>query len=167
MPLAALPSILAVADASAISADNPLFVAAVGGVVIGGVVMLVTVVDRVDSIIQRRRRQPSVDVNLTELQSSIASLTEAVKELKEAREAHNGHREKIAALEEKCRKLEADASAFESSQRSYLAKTFREWFERLEAVQTTVAANFKDVERGLGKVEGALEQLTERINSKG
>lgn len=66
--------------------------------VIGG---LALTVDRVDSVVQRRKRQPSVDVDLVGLQSAIKTLTESVDELKAARADHNGHKERIAALEGK------------------------------------------------------------------
>lgn len=159
------PLVLAVADASAISADNPMFAYAVGAVVMGGIITTVMVADRIDSMLQRRRRQPSVDVDLVGLQAAIKTLTATVDDLKKAQADHHGHKEKIAGLEEKCGRLEREATAFEASQRSYTAKLTREWFERIETLERTVSSNFKEVERGLGKVEGALEQLTARLNS--
>ena len=38
--------------------------------------------------------------------------------------------------------------------------------DRIEGVEKTMAKNFQDVERGVGRVEGALEQIASRLNSK-
>ncbi len=163
MPLAALPSILAVADASAISANNPIFAYAVGAVVLGGIVTAVTVADRVDSMIQRRRRQPSVDVDLKALETSISTLTTTVDALVKAKDDHTGHKERIIALEARAAELKAQLEREIATQRSYVAKTSKEIFQRIDDVQSTVANNFKEVERGLGKVEGSLDQFSERV----
>jgi hypothetical protein len=150
----------AAADASAISADNPLFAYAVGAVIVGAIITTVTVLEKIDAIVQRRKRQPSVDVDLVGLQAAIKTLTSSVDELKAARADHVGHRERIVALEEKCRSLDAEANAAAASQRSHLAKLTRELYERIENVEKTVALNFKEVERGLGRVEGALSHIS-------
>lgn len=149
-----------------ISANNPAFAYAVGAVIVGAIITAVTVVDRIDSILARRRRQPSVDVDLVGLQAAITTLTESVDELKAARADHSGHKERISALEEKCRALDTEATAAAAAQRSYQAKLTREWFERIEGVEKTMAKNFQDVERGMGRVEGALEQIAARLNAK-
>lgn len=155
----------AAASADKIDSNNPAFAYAVGAVVLGGLIALVTVADRIDSMLQRRRRQPSLDVDLVGLQSAIKSLTSAVDELKAARADHNGHKERIAALEQRCEALDKEANATASAQRSHLAKLTREFFERIEGVEKTMAKNFQDVERGMGRVEGALEQIAARLNS--
>lgn len=160
-------AILAQADAaSAISSSNPTFAYAVWGVIFGGIVTLVVAANGIDSMLERRRRRPSVDVDLSGLQSAIKTLTASVDELKAARADHNGHKERIAALEEQCRKLDAEAATYASTQRSYLAKLTRDFFDRIEGVEKTMAQNFQTVERGVGRVEGALEQIAARLNAK-
>ena len=148
--------------AAAFSPQNPAFMVGVVGVIL----TVFYAVDKIDVFIQRRRRQPSVDVDLVGLQAAIKTLTASVDELKAARADHNGHKERIGALEERCRTLQAKVDENAATHRSHLSKLTREIFERIETLQSSVASNFKEVERGLGKVEGAVEQVVERLNAK-
>lgn len=157
MPLATLsPLLAAVGD---VSAQNPGFAYAVWGVVLGGFVSVVMVADRIDSMLDRRRRKPGVDVDLKALESSISTLTTTVDALVKAKDDHNGHKERIVALEKKTEALDKEAAEAAAANRRHTANLTREIFTRIESVESTVASNFKEVERGLGRVEGALAQL--------
>jgi uncharacterized phage infection (PIP) family protein YhgE len=146
-------------DLTAFSAQNPLFAYAVGAVVIGGIVTLVTVLDKIDAIWQRRKRTPSVDVDLGSLKTSIDALTATVDELKSAKDDHSGHKERIKALEDKCAALDAQLDREIATQRSYIAKTHKDISDQIEGVRTSFANNIQSVERGLGRVEGTLQAL--------
>lgn len=159
MPPAAL-FLLAQADHSALSAQNPSFAYATWGVVLGGLVAAVMVADRLDSMLDRRRRKPTVDVDLAGLQTSIATLNKTVEKIEKAQAEHNGHGERIGALEKRTESLDKEATEAAAAGRRHLQKLTLEIFQRIEGVEKTVAENFKDVERGLGRVEGQLEQLT-------
>lgn len=173
-PIALLSPLLAQAAATAekIDAHNPVFAYAVGAVVIGGFIAAVTVADKIDSMLQRRRRQPSLDVDLVSLQGSITTLNASVADLKAAKDNHNGHRERIAALEarcteqkELCEHLKAQLEREIAAQRSFQAKNTREIFDRIEAdgkdlrasitiLGSTINKEFNTLYRALGKVEG-------------
>jgi hypothetical protein len=162
---AAFPAFLAQVADPAVSAQNPVFAYAVGAVIIGGIITVVTVADRIDSMVQRRRRQPSVDVDLVGLSAAIKTLTASVEELKTAKDNHSGHRERIAALETRCAELKTQLEREIATQRSYIAKNTHEIFERIEAdsketrtaigtLTKTINTEFNTLYRALGKVEG-------------
>jgi len=159
MPSAALPLALASTAPDALSAQNPTFAYAVWGVVLGGIVSAVMVADRIDSMLERRRRKPSVDVDLVGLQASIVTLNKTVEKIEKAQAEHNGHKERLAALEKKTEELDKEAAETAAAQRRHLQKLTQEIFQRIEGVESTLASNFKELERGLGRVEGQLTQL--------
>ncbi|HTJ78498.1 MAG TPA: hypothetical protein VL357_05840 [Rariglobus sp.] len=163
LPAPAFPFLAEVASSgnSALSAQNPVFAYAVGAVIIGGLITVITVADRLDAMIQRRRRQPSVDVDLSGLRADIQTLNSSVAELKSAKEHHNGHRERIAALETKCAELKAQIERDAATQRSYIAKTHKDITDQIDAVKESMANNFQQMERGLGRVEGTLELIAQ------
>jgi hypothetical protein len=155
----------AAATADKIDANNPVFAYAVGAVVIGALITAVTVMDKIDSMMERRRRKPSLDVDLVGLQSSINTLNTTVADLKLAKDNHNGHRERIIALETRCAELKTQLEHEIASQRSFQARNTREIFERIEAdskalqasigaLSSTINKEFITLYRALGKVEG-------------
>ena len=113
------------------------------------------------------RRRPPVDVDLVRLHTSIQSLEKAVDALTIAHKRHEAHENKLAELDSKLRHLESLRESDAHTQRSYMAKTTREIFDRIESesrvtqdkldtLTHTVAENMQRVERGLGNVEGAM-----------
>lgn len=153
---------------SAFSPQNPAFLVGVVGVILS----VFYAVDKIDAFAQRRKRQPSLDVDLVSLQSAITTLTASVADLKAAKDSHNGHKERIAALEARCAEQRAQCEDLKgqlereiASQRSFQAKNTREIFERIEAdakdlrtsiatLGTTINKEFNTLYRALGKVEG-------------
>ena len=155
----------AVTHSDKLDASNPTFAYAVWAVILGGVVTAVMTMDRIDSMLQRRKRSPSVDVDLVGLSTAITTLTQTVEELKAAKDHHNGHKERIAALETKCTELKSQLDREISTQRSYVAKTSKDIFDRIESVEKSVSKNFQEVERGLGRVEGSLGQIAQAVTA--
>ncbi|WP_043585310.1 hypothetical protein [Geminisphaera colitermitum] len=141
---AALP-LAALGDIAAPHTPDPWFL----GMLVVGLLTLVTLADKVDGFIQRRRRQPPVDVDLGRVTSSIAALTELVRK----------NEERIARLEEK------HEEAF-AAQRSYSAKSNREIFDTIRALSDTVSNNFRQVENSLGNLKGTCDQLNERLKQR-
>ncbi len=119
------------------------------GMLVLGLFTLVALADKVDGFFQRRRRQPTVDVDLSKLTASIDLLTQLNKR----------NEERMTILEQK---LERDIS----TQRSYTAKSSKDIFDRIEGVraeintrfdrlQTSLTQNVQTIERAIGRIEGS------------
>lgn len=129
------------------------------GLLMGALLTLAAGANQIDSIIQRRKRTPSVDVDLVGLSAAITTLTTTVDELKADGKSHNGNKDRIAALEAKCAELKSQLESEIRTQRSYIAKTHKDISDQIEGVRSSFANNLQSVERGLGRVEGALQTL--------
>ncbi|MBM3851594.1 MAG: hypothetical protein FJ399_00400 [Verrucomicrobia bacterium] len=110
------------------------------------------------------RRQPPLDSELVKITIAIEGLQSAVATLNESVREQAGHAAEILALQTKVRDLETKREEDLRAQRSYTRETTRELFEKLDDVKTSLSANFQSVENRLGRVDGALEQLTAQIN---
>jgi hypothetical protein len=120
------------------------------------------------------RRRPPVDVDLVRLHTSIESLEKAVDALTIAHKRHEAHENKLAELDAKVRHLEGLRETDAHAHRSYMAKTTRELFERIEsegritqdkldALTASLGENMQRMERGLGNVEGTMNIIRDQL----
>lgn len=123
------------------------------------------------------RRRPPVDVDLVRLHTSIEALEKAVDALTVAHKRHEAHENKLSELDSKVRHLEQLRESDAHAHRSYMAKTTREIFERIEsearitqdkldALMVSISTNLQKVERGLGNVEGAMDFIKEHLKPR-
>lgn len=146
LPLSSLALVLA--SFTPLSPGAQLALYAVFTVVVGGSTLWAN--------IRAGRRKPTVDVDLVKLAASIEHLQKTVDTLATTAERHASHASEIAGLKRELDDLRKLREADAASHRGWGAKTTREIFDRIEAVEKSVAANFQSVERALGRIEGQL-----------
>ncbi|MBI5770896.1 MAG: hypothetical protein HZA93_24170 [Verrucomicrobia bacterium] len=132
------------------------------------------------------RRKPPLDAQLVRLETSIEALNRNMADLATAQKQAAGHELEIAALKDKVRNLEARRDEDLRAQRTYTRETTRELFEkmesnaritqdrldalandfaaRIETLSQSLSENIQSVERGLGRLEGQMESMRDRMN---
>ncbi len=132
------------------------------------------------------RRRPPLDSELVKLSLAIKGLQDSFAELNAAMKAHAAQAAEITALQKQVRSLEEHREKDLQAQRTYTRESTRELFAKLDAqgqltqekldaqgqltqhrldrINDSLNANFISVENRLGRVDGAIEQLTTRLN---
>lgn len=109
------------------------------------------------------RRQPPLDSELVKLSMAIDGLQTTLAELKAAVAAHASHGTEIEALQEKVRMLEQHREEDQKSNRTYTRESGERIFKKIDDLADTMNANFQSIENRLGRVDGAIEMISQRI----
>lgn len=110
------------------------------------------------------RRKPTLDSHLSKFESAIDTLRRSVDELTEAQRASADHDARIRQLEIAAGDLRRSHDTCAHAHRADQQRVTREWFDRIEGVEKTVASNFQTMERALGRIEGELKAMAARPN---
>lgn len=105
------------------------------------------------------RRDPSLDTHLAKFEASIATLTKSVNELTESQKLAADHSTRIRALESEAVAIRAAHTQCSMAHRSDQTRVTREWFDRIEKVESGMAKNFQTIEGAIGRIEGQLTIL--------
>lgn len=138
------------------------------GLLIGGIITLVVGADKIDGMVQRRKRQPALDSELVKFTAAIGSLEASVKILSEAKDKHAGHSLQLAQLERELREQKERADRSEASNRKYMMETTREIFaaiksetkifsDKVDALTVSMNKEFRDIAADIGALKEASE----------
>jgi predicted nucleic acid-binding Zn-ribbon protein len=116
------------------------------------------------SILAYFRRKPSLDTELIQLRTTIESLTATVAKLVTNQEEHATHAQQIADLKHEVVQLKAHREEDQRSQRTYIRETTKEIFTAIDALKSTFSTNVQAMERALGKLEGSMEGIGDRVS---
>jgi regulator of replication initiation timing len=148
MPPALLPELVAGPLSSGFQTDILSLIAVIGALVAIWAVF---------------RRKPPIDSELVKLQLSIENLQQAVTDLVANQRLCGAHRTETADLKRRLGELETRRESDSHAQRTYTRESAHDIFSKLDATKDALAVNIQAVERAVGRVEGEMKSIGERM----
>jgi hypothetical protein len=109
------------------------------------------------------RRKPPLDSELVKLETAIEGLQGAVSELTVSSKLCSSHRTETADLKRRMGELESKREIDLHAQRTYTRESAHDIFAKLDATKDALGINIQAVERAMGRVEGEMKSIGERM----
>ncbi len=109
------------------------------------------------------RRKPPLDAELVKLQFSIDGLQQSVADLANNQKLCGAHRTETADLKRRLGEIETKRDVDLQAQRTYTRDSAHDIFAKLDATKDALGVNIQAVERAMGRVEGEMKSIGERM----
>lgn len=111
------------------------------------------------------RRTPPLDAHLARFEAAIGTLNESVTALTEAQKGFATYGVRIDLLERNCQNCRGEVTHALRAQSVTFDRAIKEVYDRVEESSQCFSTNLQSIENRLGRVDGALEQISNRMKS--